>query len=193
MRKKDLKKPELFGIVLSVVAFTIVIVLILIDTNSNKFTTTVTEETESTTRTSTTESKPNYYGGIPYKHMPESQVEYTSLGKADEVKKCTNFYERSHRDRWKKYYWKKNGTIIFIVTISYYDYHTRRSTPGYVLDITDWRDSANYNYKATTKKHTTAKDPYNAKDYYNEDDFYEDHYDDFYDFDDAEEYYYDNY
>ena len=151
-------------------------------------TTTQTEITTQTTTTTTTTVP--YYSGVPYEGMFESRVQYTSLGKADEVESCTDFYKLRASHQWRKYRWKENGKTVFMVTISYYDWKKDTSVPGYVSDVCDWRSSNTTTYRSTTKRYTTKKsDPYNVNDYSNEEDFYYDNYDDFMDYYEAEDYY----
>ncbi len=186
MNENGLNKSAKIGIVITVL---VIGFLIYSGINSGNNQSKTTEKAATTSVTLETAS--HSYSGVPYEGMAESEVEFTSLGNADEVEACTDFYKLNAKHRWKEYKWKENGKTVFKVTIRYFDYEKDCAVPGFVSDVCDWRDSYKSN-KTTTKKHTTTTDPYNAKDYNNEDDFYDDHYDDFADYNEAEEYYNDH-
>lgn len=74
---------------------------------------------------------------LPYEGMQEAYLEYTKLGKADEVEECIDFYKKVPRARSKTYRWyDDNENLEAIALVWYYDYADKREVDGYVHSIT---------------------------------------------------------
>lgn len=127
-------------------------------------------------------------------YLAESAIENTNLGKPTEIRKSSGFGDEMP-EAWFKYYtWKNNkGELIAEATVAYTV--AGAYTDGYVksCNFTRLYMAGASGGNPTKKPNKEKEDPYSVNNYSHIGDFYDDYYDDFYDFEDAEDYYNENY
>lgn len=129
---------------------------------------------------------------MPYVGMSEIDIQNTALGRATDVRKCTDFDIKDDRHKWKEYTWDFGGGKKVVAKL-FYDTGTGvvYSVDKYPKDpygnSIDWSSpSLNTNSKPSTSSSMTTKkyDPYNVYDYNSAQDFADDKYEEFYDYED---------
>lgn len=145
---------------------------------------------------------------LPYVGMPEDDLKFTSLGKADQRSgwdtvevngreisaRAYDYYNQRHEYLFTA--WCSGDKVVAI------EDHTAKpldqnphipATPKPTYKVTPRSTPAPsggwYDPGWTTHN---EEDPYDASEYSNPDDFYDDHFDDFFDYDEAEEYWMDH-
>ena len=121
---------------------------------------------------------------LPYKGMSERYIDFTMMGKHDEV-----ILDDDYDDFvYNTYYWNANDgeTMLAVSCIN--------GEVNKVSKYFEWAywtsdGNPNPNGKNNKNKYNTSTDLYDADEYSDPEEFYYDNYDDFEDYEDAEDYY----
>ena len=125
---------------------------------------------------------------VPFVGMSVSNIDNTSLGTHYDTTD-ESYWKDGKAHRYTNYYWKEHGHTLFIATVS--------DDRGYVTEVTNYLDSEYLKRAREADKHrerpTFDYDDYDTDEYADPEDFWYDHADEFDSYEDALDYWEENY